>query len=301
MPPSENLSVMWPLVEARLERELGQTCRSPRLLSSPWSTRATWVVSVPTLGELVVKIRSGDRAAEKVQWCALNLPRLAARGYPVPSIIWHGPLGDGWHMVVQRRLPGRSSRSLTWPLLDQVVELVELQADADPLPTSEDRDFTGYIAHVLFDDWDDVWRDASSAGPHAEALCARLRDWLAPAWGLRLPARDFTNNDLNLSKILSDGQHITGVVDWDEFGLGSRATDLVVLAFDCARDRPGEMAGRLLGRATEIAGEDGLRCLVSYRAIATLAEDARERLDSQDDITTIERILDHLAEEPDQW
>jgi hypothetical protein len=62
----------------------------------------------------------------------------------------------------------------------------------------------------------------------------------------------------------------------------------------------GEMAGRLLARAAEIAGEDGLRCLVSYRAIAMLAEDVRERQHSQDDITTIERILDHLAEEPDQ-
>jgi len=71
--------------------------------------------------------------------------------------------------------------------------------------------------------------------------------------GLRLPARDFTNNDLNLSNILSDGQHITGIVDWDEFRLGSRAIDLVVLAFDCAREGTGEMADRLLARAREAA------------------------------------------------
>ena len=221
-------------------------------------------------------------------------PLLAARGSPVPSIIWHGPLDDEWHVIVQRRLPGRSLRSLTWPLLDQVVKLVELQADACALPTSEDRDFTGYIAHVLFDDWDDLWRDASSAGPHAEALCARLRERLPPAWGLRLPACDFTNNDLNLSNILSDGQHITGIVDWDEFGVGSRALDLVVLAFDCTRDGAVEMADRLLARATKIVGDEGLRCLVSYRAIAMLAEDAREHLDSHSDTTTIERILDRL-------
>ena len=290
----EDPSATWPVVAARLQRELGETCRSPRLLSSPWRSRATWAVSTPTLGELVVKIRNADRAAEKARWCALNLPLLAARGSPVPSIIWHGPLDDEWHVIVQRRLPGRSLRSLTWPLLDQVVKLVELQADACALPTSEDRDFTGYIAHVLFDDWDDLWRDASSAGPHAEALCARLRERLRPAWGLRLPACDFTNNDLNLSNILSDGQHITGIVDWDEFGVGSRALDLVVLAFDCTRDGAVEMADRLLARATKIVGDEGLRCLVSYRAIAMLAEDAREHLDSHSDTTTIERILDRL-------
>ena len=285
---------MWPMVAARLQREIGETCRLPRLLSQPWTSRATWAVPTATLGDLVVKIRKGDRAAEKAQWCALNLPLLAARGSPVPSIIWHGPFDEEWHVIVQRRLPGRSLRSLTWQLLDQVVRLVELQSDADALPTSEDRNFAGYVAHVLFDDWGDVWRDASSAGPQAEALCARLRDWLEPVWGLHLPSRDFTNNDLNLSNILSDGQHITGIVDWDEFGLGSRAIDLVVLAFDCTRYGDGDMADLLLARAAEISGDDELRCLVIYRAIATLAEDNRERQDNRSDIATIEHVLDRL-------
>ena len=34
---------------------------------------------------------------------------------------------------------------------------------------------------MLFDDWDDIWRDASSASPYAGAPCARLRDGLEPA------------------------------------------------------------------------------------------------------------------------
>lgn len=298
MQPPETLSAMWPIVAVRLQQVLGQTCRSPAMLASFWSTRAAWSVSMPTFGDLVVKIRNGDRAGAKAQWSARNLPLLAKRGSPVPPIIWQGPLDEHWHMIVQRRLPGRSLRSMTWPMLDQIIELIELQADADPLPTSEDRDFSGYIAHVLFDDWDDVWRDASIAGPRAEGLCARLRDWLQPAWGLRLPSRDFTNNDLNLSNILNDGQHVTGIVDWDEFGLGTRAIDLVVLAFDCTRDGANEMADRLLARAAEIAGDDGLRCLVSYRAIAMLAEDARERLGIDGHLDTIERILDHVRGEP---
>lgn len=286
---------MWPAVAARLQRQLGETVEAPRLLSSPWTSRATWAVSMPTLGEATVKIRRGNRAAEKAHWCALNLPLLAERGSPVPSIIWHGSLDHEWHVILQRRLPGRSLRSLTWSLLTQVMEVVELQANAEAVPTQEDRDFAGYIAHVLFDGWDDVWRDASSASPEAEALCARLRTLLEPVWGLRLPARDFTNSDLNLSNVLSDGYRITGVVDWDEFGLGSRAIDLVVLAFDCARNGADSMADHLLARATEIAGSSGLQCLVSYRAIVTLAEDRRERLDSQQNIATIEHILDRLG------
>jgi len=295
MVSSGRLSGMWPVLEARLEQQLGERCRTSQRLSSPWTSRAAWAVSMPTLGELVVKIRKGDRAAEKTQWCALNLPLLAARGSPVPSIIWHGPLDEEWYVIVQRRLPGHSLRSLTWPLLDQVLELVELQADADAFATSEDRDFAGYVAHVLFDDWDDVWRDASSAGVDAAALCTRLRDWLEPVWGLRLPARDFTHNDLNASNILSDGQRITGIVDWDECGLGSRAIDLVVLAFDCIGDGAGDMADRLFARAAEIAGEGGLRCLAGYRAVASLAENRRKGVDGRGNIVAVERVLDRLG------
>jgi aminoglycoside phosphotransferase (APT) family kinase protein len=115
-------------------------------------------------------------------------------------------------------------------VLDALLGLVELQADAG-IPAG-DFDFTGYLANVLFDDWDEVWADAAGACAAAGPLCARLRSWLQPVWGLRLPPVDYAHNDLNLSNVLTNGERITGVVDWDGFGLGSRALDLVALAFD---------------------------------------------------------------------
>jgi aminoglycoside phosphotransferase (APT) family kinase protein len=82
---------------------------------------------------------------------------------------------------------------------------------------------------------------------------------------------------LNPSNLLTDGIRITGVVDWDEFGLGSRALDLIALAVDCERFGGRAAADRLLGRAVEVAGGGGLRCLVSYRAIGGLAYYRHER------------------------
>lgn len=79
-----------------------------------------------------------------------------------------------------------------------------------------------------------------------------------------LTGGDFTPNDLNLSNIFSDGTHIMGIMDWDEFGLGSPAIDFVVFAFDCTRAGAGAMADRLLTRAEAVSGHDGVRCLVSY-------------------------------------
>jgi len=101
------------------------------------------------------------------------------------------------------------------------------------------------------------------AGGAAGPLCGRIGRWLQPAWGLRLPPADYAHDDLNLSNILTDGEKITGMVDWDEFGLGSSALDLIAL--DCQQRGAHAAADRLLARAASVVGSAGLRCLVSLR------------------------------------
>jgi aminoglycoside phosphotransferase (APT) family kinase protein len=259
----------------------------------------TWAARVPGAGPIVVKIRDSDegRAQDKTRWCAAHLPVLAARGYPAPTILCQGMVGDGWHVFVQHRLPGRPLTSLDGPMPAALLRLVELQADAGI--AAGERDFAGYLANVLFDDWDEVWADAPRACARAGVLCTRLRNWLRPVWGLRLPPADYTHNDLNLSNILTDGTRITGVVDWDEFGLGSRALDLVALALDSERIGNSAAADQLLARAAEVAGDDGVRCLVGYRAIAGLAHLTQERAAYGDSLADAEcaavsAILDRL-------
>src|ERR1043165_6245038 len=81
-----------PLDWARIERELGEPVYDVRRLTPPKVSRATWAVRTLGAGELIVKVRHGDRADEKTRWCADRLPLLGARGYPVPEFVWHGPL-----------------------------------------------------------------------------------------------------------------------------------------------------------------------------------------------------------------
>jgi hypothetical protein len=265
----------WREVHTLIARELGEPVYDARPLTPPRTLRMTWAARAQRIGRIVVKTRHGDYADEKTQWCAAHLPGLGARGYPVPTILWHGMISAEWHVTVQNRLPGRPLNALDGPMLDAALRLVELQADAG-IPAGN-RDFTDYVANVLFDDWDEVRADAPQASAAAGLLCTRLRRWLQPVWGLRLPPADYANNDLNLSNILTDGALITGVVDWDEFGLGSRALDLVALALDCERGGGHAAADRLLARAAQVVGDDGLRCLVSYRAIAELAHLTHQR------------------------
>jgi Phosphotransferase enzyme family len=269
----------WREVQLLVARELGEPVSGAGPLVPARRSGMTWAARAQRAGAIVAKVRHGDRADEKTQWCAAHLPALGARGYPVPAILWHGMISAQWHVTVQNRLPGRPlyalDGALEGPMLDGLLRLVELQAGA-AIPAG-DRDFTGNVANVLFDDWDQVWADAPRACAAAGPLCARLRRWLQPVWGLRLPAADYAHNDLNLSNVLTDGAMITGVVDWDEFGLGSRALDLVALAFDGERRGDHAAADRLLARAAQVAGGDGLRCLVSYQIIGGLAVFTHER------------------------
>src|SRR5579862_1698199 len=183
----------WGEVRLRVARELGKAVDGGEPLVPVRRAGMTWAARAGRSSAIVVKVRHGDRAQEKTQWCAEHLPALAARGYPVPAILWHGMISPQWHVTVQNRFPGRPlfplDGPLDGPILEALLGLVELQACAG-IPAG-DHDFTGYVANVLFDDWDEVWADAPWACVAAGPLCARLRRWLEPVWGLRLPAADY--------------------------------------------------------------------------------------------------------------
>jgi hypothetical protein len=93
----------WREVQLLVSRELGEPVSGAEPLVPARRSGITWAARAQRTGAIVVKLRHGDRAEEKTQWCAAHLPALGARGYPVPTILWHGmisaqaygnPLGD---------------------------------------------------------------------------------------------------------------------------------------------------------------------------------------------------------------
>lgn len=78
----------WPTIAALVARELGGPVRDPQPLT-PWRGSQTWAVRTDWPSELVIKVGDGDEAFAKTAWTAAHLPLLGARGYPVPTIVWH--------------------------------------------------------------------------------------------------------------------------------------------------------------------------------------------------------------------
>ncbi len=150
----------------------------------------------------------------------------------------------------------------------------------------------------MFDGWEGWWEGAERAAPQTTR---RLRALLEPATGHRLPVADLVHGDLNLSNVLAQNGAITGVVDWEHIGVGSRALDLTSLLFDWQRLLLANETGlaadgdeRLLRRIVEIAGEPGLRCTITYGAIARLALSAQRG--SQGELEICRRVTDAIVD-----
>jgi hypothetical protein len=112
----------WREVQLLVARELSEPVSAAGPLAPARRSAMTWAARGQRTGPVVVKLRHGDYADEKTQWCAAHLPALGARGYPVPVIRWHGLISPQWHVTVQSRLPGRPLFALDGapdgPLLD---------------------------------------------------------------------------------------------------------------------------------------------------------------------------------------
>lgn len=88
----------WREVHPLIARELDDRVDDPEPLTPARQSRMTWAARAERTGPIVVKVRQGDRAHEKTQWCAGHLPALGARGYPVPAILWHGMISAEWYV-----------------------------------------------------------------------------------------------------------------------------------------------------------------------------------------------------------
>jgi Phosphotransferase enzyme family len=268
---------LWSQVAARIHSSCGWSLRPLAQLGTPRDTGRTWLaepVGDGGPGRVIIKASANPSALARAAWTASAMGLLGERGYPVPALLWHGALDERWFVVVQARLPGQPLRTLDAAMLDRLLALVDLQADQAHGLGEGGWDLSWWIGAVLFQGWEHWWDAAQTAAPQTSR---RLRAFLQPAWGHRLPATDLVHGDLNLSNVLAAEGVITGVVDWDHVGIGCRAADLAGLPLDWhrlhladARGLAADGAERLVGRIVEIGGDQGLRCVVAYGAVARL-------------------------------
>jgi aminoglycoside phosphotransferase len=283
-------------VAGLIRSELGWSLRPLAQLSRPRDVRRTWLVEGET-GHLIVKVTTNRLGLERADRAAEMLATLRGRGVPTPELLWWGPLDKQWGVFIQSQLPGEPLEALDQPLLENLITLLEQQANVDVRP--DDWNLSWWVAAVVFDGWEDWWQDSERAAPQ---LTRRLQAFLEPARGTSLPASDIVHGHLGLRNVLARDGVITGIVDWDHVGVGTRALDYTGLLFNWQRLRlthptaaTPDGGQQLLDRILELVSDSGFRSLVCYMSIANLALNFRHR--EKDDLETNQHVIETILDD----
>jgi hypothetical protein len=119
---------LWTRVATLIRSERGWSRRPLAQLSRSRADRCAWLAEGEP-GTVIVKLSANRFAFERAAWTAEALALLRVRGMPAPVPLWWGRLDVRWWALLQPRLPGEHVDAVDVSLLEELLALVELQAE----------------------------------------------------------------------------------------------------------------------------------------------------------------------------
>jgi aminoglycoside phosphotransferase (APT) family kinase protein len=170
------------------------------------------------------------------------------RGYPTPAWLAVGMTSSGSGYQVQEYVPGRPREYLTEETARRAVDVLELQRDLDPDPG---RCWSEYVNNK-WEQWTSTISEVAATGV-AGAELAQHAARLVSLYELpRFPKADLVHGDFRLGNILFEGETVSGVIDIEALGSGTRAFDYATLLdHGLADDSAVEL---LVAAGSEVAG-----------------------------------------------
>jgi aminoglycoside phosphotransferase (APT) family kinase protein len=195
-------------------------------------------------------------------------------GYPAPAYLHVGRAPGGTSYYVQQFLEGTPVADVTAELLDQILALNALQADRDARQLAGEQDWSRHVHGAVFGGESGRARTMRAMRTHSDDTTALLDAVLAltrPLAGVTLPTDDIVHGDFGPDNVLARDGRVTGVIDLEAAGCGSRAIDLaVLLRWGWEGAAPAERA-KLAERIAPIAGPAGAAICIACQVIDILA------------------------------
>jgi len=178
-------------------------------------------------GRLAVLKRQDTGSGPDIRRLAAAVAHIRESGYPTPAWIASGSTSTGTAYWVQECLPGRSATPLTAPVTELLLDVLERQAELHP---GLDRDWSARVTAMALSDEDDAPRATlRGLGRAGTSLLARYDRLLADVTPASLPGRDLVHGDFNSCNILLHRGSVSGVIDIQDIGGGSRVVDYACL------------------------------------------------------------------------
>lgn len=217
-----------------------------------------WLIQDHAGRQAVLKWTPNPTWAEQIQRASRAVADVRRRGYPTPAWLAVGVTASGFGYQVQEYAPGRPREYLTEETAHRAVDLLELQRDLDPDPG---RSWSDYVNTKFRDEWTSTISEVSATGVAGVELAGHAARLLSLYELPVFPKADLVHGDFRLGNILFDEDSVSGVIDIEALGSGTRAFDYATLL---DHDRANETAVELLVAAgSEVAGPAVLAyCLV---------------------------------------
>jgi aminoglycoside phosphotransferase (APT) family kinase protein len=185
------------------------------------------------------------------------------RGYPTPAWLGVGATATHvWHLM--DFVDAAPVPELTPSIVEQLMEIIDLQAGQASEP---------------YDHWSYAWRVATGQESAVAGLSGYSSVVSALVERLRLvcadvpPPRevpDMVHADLNPSNVLVRDGAVVAVVDIENAGSGTRATDLTTLQWHTFQDRLDGVRRRLWTRILAVVGWEGAAVLAATQILLQL-------------------------------
>jgi aminoglycoside phosphotransferase (APT) family kinase protein len=217
-----------------------------------------WLIEDDTGRQAVLKWTPDRRWAEQIQRASRAVALVRRRGYPTPAWLAVGVTGSGSGYQVQEYAPGRPREYLTEDTARRAVDVLELQRDLDP---DRERSWSEYVTSKLSDEWTSVISEVSATGAAGAELTGHASRLLSRYELPVFPQADLVHGDFRLGNLLFDEDAVSGVIDIEALGSGTRVFDYATLLDDGRAD---DAAVQLLVDAgSDVAGPAVLvYCLV---------------------------------------
>ena len=188
--------------------------------------------------------------------------RVRAAGYPTPAWLATGQT-NGIGYQIQEFVQGTEVGVIDVAEAVELIKVLELQTGLDPDP---DRCWSDYLAGQLTTGLEALRADVALTGALGRDLIAACNQLLATTdTDARFPRTDMVHGDFRFSNVLLDHGTVSGVIDIEAIGSGTRVIDYATL-LDHTDVEPDALE-LLIDAAIEVAGPDALRACFALVAM----------------------------------
>lgn len=220
-----------------------------------------WLLTDNAGRQAVLKWSPNRDWAPQIERAAAAVAKIRAAGYPTPAWLAVGTTTSGFGYQIQDFVPGRSQEQVTVDEARLLIDVLETHAGLDPDPQ---RCWSQYVTRMT-NEREDLCRQLAQTGPPGRRLVDACEQLLATHGPVTLPTGDLVHGDFRPSNILFDAGRVSGVIDIEALGSGTRVFDYATLL--SAHDITPEAMDLLCTAGELVAGPPALAYCYAHIAL----------------------------------